>query len=129
MRNGIKIDQPMSYQDEQGKIVQKGIQLVLEERNLWPTRGLKLEYTKPKCFNCQMLSECKICVKGHKCELYKAPKQHSGSTKCTKNRKCDACASREEQCQCVTKKYGSTCSVKKGKCGDCMEFPVTISYM
>lgn len=49
----------MSYQDEQGKIVQKKIQLVLEERNLWSTRGLKLECTKPKCFNCQMLSKCK----------------------------------------------------------------------
>lgn len=92
----------MSYQDEQEKIVQKRIQLVLEERNLWPTRGLKLKCTKPKCFNCQMLSKCKICVKGHKCELCKAPKQYSGSIKCTKNRKCDACAFREEQCQCVT---------------------------
>lgn len=53
----------MSYQDEQGKIVQKEIQKVLEERNLWPTRGLKLECTKPKCFNYQIVSECKICIR------------------------------------------------------------------
>lgn len=87
------------------------------------TKGLKLECTKPKCFNRQILSECKICVKSHKCELCKARKQHSRSTKCTKNRKCDACTSREELYQCVTKKYCSTCSVKKGKCGDCKELP------
>ncbi len=42
IRNGVQINQSMSYQDEQRKIVQKGIQRVLEERNLWLTRGLKL---------------------------------------------------------------------------------------
>ncbi len=113
----------MSYQDEQEKIVQKVIQRVLEEKNLWPARGLNLECTKPKYFNYQMVSEYKICVKSHKFDLCKAPKQNSGSTKCTKNRKCDACAFREERSQCVTKKYCLTCSIKKGKRVDCKELP------
>ncbi len=30
MRNGVQMNQSMGYQDEQGKIVQKGIQRVLE---------------------------------------------------------------------------------------------------
>lgn len=40
LRNGwympdcIKMNQPISYQDDQRKFVQKGIQIVLEERNL-----------------------------------------------------------------------------------------------
>ncbi len=63
MRNSVQINQSMSYLDEQGKIVQKKIQRILEERNLWPTRVLKLKSTKPKCFNCHMVSECKICVR------------------------------------------------------------------
>lgn len=60
----------MSYQYKQGKIIQKKIQLILEKKNL--TRKLKLECIKLKYFNCQILSECKICVKGYKYTLYKA---------------------------------------------------------
>ena len=129
LRNGwfnsgdVRVDQPMVFQEPNGQWTQKGIQKVLEERNLWPVKGLKLECSKPKCFNCQVAADCKICVKGHKCDLCKTPKQHSGTAICTKNRKCDACALREEKCHCVTKKYCSACSVKKGKCIDCEDLP------
>ena len=32
--------------------IQKGIQRVLEERNLGPSKGLRLECPKPKCNRC-----------------------------------------------------------------------------
>ena len=121
--NGVVINQPMSFQGPDGKWIQKGIQKVLEERGFWPTKGLKLECTKSKCFNCQVVADCKICIKSYKYDPCKIPKQHSGSTTCSKNWKCDACAFREEYCQCVTKKYCATCSVEKGKCVDCEDLP------
>lgn len=91
---------------------------MLEERKFWPQRGLKLEYPKPKCFNCEVMANCKDCIKGHRCDTCKAPKNHSSSN-CSKIGKCDSCAHRESICQCVTKKYCATCSVKKGKYMDC----------
>lgn len=45
---------------------------MLKEQNLWPARGLKLEYIEPKCFNYQIAVDWKICVKKYKCDLYKA---------------------------------------------------------
>lgn len=63
--NGVRTVQPMSFQDEERKWVQKGVQCIVEERQLWPTRGLNLECPKPKCFNCQVAADCKICIKGH----------------------------------------------------------------
>ena len=67
----------MSYQGPNNSSVQKEIQQVLEERGLWPQRRLNLEYPKSKCFNCEVAANCKIYVKGHKCETYKASKQCS----------------------------------------------------
>lgn len=119
---GSQTIQPMSVQDANGKWIQKGIQKVLEERNLWPAEGLNLECSRPKCFNCQAIADCQLCVKGRKCDLCKAPRQHS-SHNCSKNRRCDACVHRDEQCQCVPKKHCLTCSAKKGKCADCQDLP------
>lgn len=82
--NGVVINQPMNFQRPDGKWIQKRIQKVLEERGLWPAKGLKLECTKPKCFNCQVVADCKICIKGHKCDPCKISKQHSGSNTCSK---------------------------------------------
>ncbi len=93
-----QIDQPMNFQEANGQWTQKRIQKVLEERNLWSVKGLRLECPKPKCFNCQVAADCKICVKEHKCDLCKTPKQHSGTAIYTKNRKCNACALKEEKC-------------------------------
>ena len=129
LRNGwfdqgnIRIDQPMSF-EENGQRTAKGIQKVLEERGLWPEEGLNLECPKPKCLNCQQVAECKVCVKGHKCDLCKVPRQHSGSISCSKSRRCDACVSREERFQCVAKSYCSSCLTRKKKCGDCEQLPL-----
>ena len=41
--DGIKHDQPMSFQKVNGNWTQKGIQQVLEEQNLWPVGGVNLE--------------------------------------------------------------------------------------
>lgn len=122
-QNGTQIDQSMSFQEENSWWTQKGIQKVLEKRNLWPTQGLNLECPKLKCSNCQLTADCKVYVKDHKCDLCKSLRQHSGSPPCSKIQKCDACAFREEHCQYVAKAYCSTCSAKKGKCADCEDLP------
>lgn len=104
--------------------VQKGIQKVLEERNLWPEKGLKLECDKPKCFSCEELATCTACVRGRKCESCKEEKQpHSGD--CTKQRICDACDRRKKRCQCVQKKYCTRCKEKSlhKSCDECNKLP------
>ena len=90
----------------------------MEKWQLWPTKSLNLECPKPKCFNCQFATDCKIFIKSHKCDLYKAPQNHN-ILNYSKNQHCDAYAYRKEQCQCVSKKYCATCSIKKRKCADC----------
>lgn len=101
----------MAFQDAQGMIILKGIQCILQEQNLWPQGGLNLECPKPKCFCCEVTTNCKLYVKGHKCDSCKAPKNHS-STDCSKTQKCDACTHREAICQYLTKKYCATCTAK-----------------
>lgn len=108
----------MSFQELNGTWTQKGIQRVLEEQNLWPIRGVNLECLRPKYFNCQVASECKICIKGTRCDSCKSPKEHS-LMPCLKARKCDACVKHSQTCQCISKKYYSTCIGKKKKCLDC----------
>lgn len=70
----------------QSTTIQKGIQAVLVEQWLWPQGGVR---EKPKCTNCQILTTCRICVRGRKCDFCKGTRQHSG--KCAKQRICDAC--------------------------------------
>lgn len=94
----------------------------MEEQQLWPTRGLNLECSKPKCFNCQVAADCKIYIKGHKCDLCKTLQNHSVPN-CSKNWRCNFCVFREEHCQCVSKKYCATCSIKKGKDANCEDLP------
>ena len=88
---------------------------------MWPSGRLNLECPKPKCFNRQVVAECKICVKRHKCELCKILRQHNRTITYTKNRKYDVCAHREENCQYVGKEYYTTYTIKKRKCADCKE--------
>ena len=121
-KEGSRVAQPMNFLNDKNELVPKGIQQILEEKGLWPAKGLNLSCPKPKCFNCQVSAECKICVKGHKCDTCKGPRQCS-SINCSKNRRCDACVHREEICQCVSKKYCAMCVGKKGKCGDCEDLP------
>src|SRR6516162_8916615 len=82
---------------EATKRVQKGIRNVLQERGLWPDKGLLLECPKPKCDSCQDMVNCRMCEKGIRCDSYKERKQHSG--KCSSQRLCDECVRQKERCQ------------------------------
>ena len=59
--------------DAQKKKILKKTPKILEKRGIWPQKKLKLSCLKLKCFNCQVVAECKICIKGHKCEICKVP--------------------------------------------------------
>ena len=65
-------------------IVQKGIQVILVERGLWPSGGVRLVCEILKCTTCQTLSTCGVCIRGRKCNSCKEAKNCSG--KCTKQR-------------------------------------------
>lgn len=104
--------------------IQKGIQLVLEERGLWPQKGLKLECDKPKCHSCEEMIACTLCVRGRKCNSCKEEREpHSGN--CSKQRICDACNRRKERCQCVQKQYCTRCKEKNTRksCEECEKLP------
>ena len=91
--------------------VQKGIQRVLEERGLWPDTGLRLEYAKPKCPECQDMSSCRMCVKGNRCASCKEKRQHSGD--CSSQQVCNARIQPKERCRCVRKECLD--AVRKGQ--------------
>jgi len=127
-KNGDTVlSQEMSYLVEdpvtgQSKRVQKGIQMVLEERGLWPNTGLNLECSKPKCGPCQEAVNCKVCIKGTRCDSCKEKKVHSG--KCGQTRVCDACQQRKARCCCVPKQLCFRCEeIQKVKCADCESLP------
>ena len=42
---------------------------------------------------------------------------------CTKNRRCNTCAHKEENCQYIEKKYCTIYVITKGKCVDCKKLP------
>ena len=67
--NGNRHEQPMFFEDDSGKRCQKGIQMVLEERGLWPEDGLPLECFKPKCNNCQVMATCQSYTKGQSSDV------------------------------------------------------------
>lgn len=113
-------EDPLSGQQTR---TQKGVELVLKERGLWPAHDLKLECPKPKCLECQEISDCKVCVKGSRCDSCKTPKVHSNSN-CGNGRTCDACEERKKRCKCTRKVYCPRCANKKpGKCQDCENIP------
>ncbi len=70
----------MNFQEPNRQWTEKKNQKILEKQNLWPTKRRKLESSKPKCFNCQVTANWKICIKKHKCDLYKTCKQQSGTS-------------------------------------------------
>ena len=126
VKDGVRVSQSMvsRVETESGgtSLVQKGIRLVLEERNLWPANDLRLECPKPMCPACEARSRCKNCVPGKRCDNCKQPKTHSG--KCGSQRKCDRCSERSEQCRCTTRKACSDCAVHQGKdCEGCALLP------
>jgi hypothetical protein len=127
-KNGDTVlSQEMSYLVEdpvtgQSKRVQKGIQRVLEERGLWPSTGLNLECSKPKCGPCQEAVNCKVCTKGTRCDSCKEKKVHSGQ--CGQTRVCDACQQRKARCRCVPKQLCFRCEeIRKVECADCESLP------
>ena len=115
--------QPLNFfKQENDVLVQKGIQMILEERSLWPARGLNLICPTPECPTCQLMAKCKSCIKGSRCSSCLQKKVHSD--KCTPKRACDECRRRKERCECVAKKYCIRCSSRIGKkCSDCDELP------
>lgn len=119
--NNIHYFQQLSFLSDKGLLVPKGIQQILEEKSLWPKAELNLECSKPKCYNCQRMADCKIFVKRSQCQGCRTPVAHGPL--CSKNRKCDVCVQQKADCQCVSKKYCATCSAKKEKCMDCEELP------
>lgn len=111
--------------DESGQTtqVQKGVQRILQERELWPERGLRLECPTPKCGTCIEISKCKECEKAKRCDSCKEKKIHS-SSQCTPQRRCDACVTRRNNCACTVKTFCTRCARKSGqKCEDCEELP------
>jgi hypothetical protein len=105
------------------KKIPKGIQKVLEERQLWPReKDPLLECPKPLCEECEPRQKCKDCVKGTKCGLCRQKKEHSGS--CTTRRICDNCARRKESCTCVQKQYCAPCKKRRKEgCRECESLP------
>lgn len=56
----------MDFLNKNNQKTQKSIQKVLEEKTLWIAKELNLSYPKSKCFNCQIVVDCKIYIKRHK---------------------------------------------------------------
>jgi hypothetical protein len=117
--------QEMFYREEDSatgviKKIPKGIQKVLEERELWPNEGMILECPKPRCESCS--KKCKDCTKGTRCESCKERKVHSSS--CTPKRSCDNCERRKQRCRCVQKQICALCKRKrKEECAQCQSLP------
>ena len=96
--------QPMWYSElnsERVEIhIQKSIQYVLEEQNLWISKELKLEYFKPKCTCYVEKIKCKEYVKAKQCKSCKDKKKHS-NPKCISQRRYDVCVIKKDICSCI----------------------------
>lgn len=73
----------MQFDKSRDTCISKGIQNVLIERSLWLASSLNLECPKPKFYNCQVMINCKLCVKGKK--------KKDDNAICGSSCKCDAC--------------------------------------
>ena len=58
----------LCFLNDKNQWTQKEIQKVFKERGLWPAKGLNSSCPKPKCFNYQVVADCKIFIKDHKYE-------------------------------------------------------------
>lgn len=84
-------------------MVQKEVQMILEERELWLTRELNLVYPILECLACHLMAKCKVCIKESRCSFCMEKKTHSN--KCTPKRTCNECCRRKKRCTYVFKKY------------------------
>lgn len=82
-----------------------------------------MECVKLKCFNCQIVIECKIYIKKHKYNIYKVLKKYNRFITYSKNWKCNTYTLQKEYYQYVIKKYYINCIRKKGKCIDYKDLP------
>lgn len=78
-----------------------------------------MECLKLQCYNYELRTNCKLCVKDTRYNSCKAPKVHIGTVECTKSRKCDGCVTRKAQYTLVSKKHCIKCTKPKKKYGDC----------
>ena len=65
----------------------------------------------PKCFNYEVMANCKNFIKYHRYDIYKAPKNH-GFFNCSKIWECNLCINQKSICQCIIKIYYAICLVK-----------------
>lgn len=97
-----------------------------------------MEYTKPKYFNCQVVSGYKVYKKRKQYNLYKVLWLHS-IPYYSKSQKYNIYAYRKKHCQYIFKKYYATYIIKKGKYTDYKnllpkytldsEFQIIISFL
>lgn len=117
----------MIFRNEKNQSSHEEIQKVLEERELWFAKRLNLSCPKPKFFNCQVAADCKILMKGKKCNTCKISHYYS-LVNCSKNWRCDAYVHREEIWQFVSKKYYAIYIAKKGKFRGSRILPTVTDY-
>ena len=46
-------------------------------KRIMASNRLNLEWSKPKCYNYQMIADCKFCIKDIRCQTYREKKDHS----------------------------------------------------
>lgn len=70
------------------------------------------------------MANCKICIKDHRYDICKAPKNHTFSN-CSKIWKYNLYMYQESIYQYGIRKYYTTCLIKKGKSIDCEDLSST----
>jgi hypothetical protein len=87
-------------------------------------RGTRIQCARPKCADCTAAENCKLCVKGTRCDSCRQDKVHTNNS-CKPNRRCDGCIARKERCTCVKKKKCPRCQATPpaGKCEPCELLP------
>lgn len=71
-KDNQRYPQPINFLKQDplsGQVIttQKRIQMILEERSLWPAEGLNLICPTPGCPACQLMTKCKACIKRSRC--------------------------------------------------------------
>lgn len=82
------------------------------KKKLWLQKRLKLKCPKPKYFNYKMIVNCKNCIKGYKYNISKALKNYSFFNY-LKIQKCNLYINQKSIYKYITKKYYTTCLIKK----------------
>lgn len=78
---------------------------------------------KSQCYNYELCTNCKLCLKSLQCNFCKAPKVHIGKVKCTKSLKYNRYVIRKVQCTYISKKHWVKYVKFKEKCEDYEDLP------